>query len=296
MKKITSALIEELIGLKSLNINVDGLGVADTKYYPELLTFLDNKNFIQKLNENSNVSAAFVMLEDAPCLREGIKPIVVDDPKWYFFSLLSALGRTKVRAPSIISESAEIHPSAQISAIGVTIENGVVIEAGVVVMPGVMILEGATIRAGAVLGVDGFEHKRTSKGILSVVHDGEVVVGRRAEVGPNNTVIKGFGYRPTIIGEETKLDALVHYAHGVQSGSRCLIAASAMIAGHVTIGNDVWIGPSASISNRINIGDGAFVSLGSVVVTDVMATEKVTGNFAIPHKTFIRNFIKTVRK
>jgi UDP-3-O-[3-hydroxymyristoyl] glucosamine N-acyltransferase len=35
----------------------------------------------------------------------------------------------------------------------------------------------------------------------------------------------------TIIGESTKLDAFVHYAHGVQCGKECLIVAHAMIGG-----------------------------------------------------------------
>jgi len=153
----------------------------------------------------------------------------------------------------------------------------------------VVIKSGAIIRAGAVVGVDGYEHKRTSKGILTVAHDGKAIIGENAEVGVNSNIVKGFSYRDTVVGSETKIDALVHYAHGAQCGSRCMIVASAMVAGHVTIGDDVWIGPNASISNRISIGDGAFVSLGSVVVQDVPAGTKVTGNFAIPHVRFIRN-------
>lgn len=59
-------------------------------------------------------------------------------------------------------------------------------------MANVKILRQAKIRAGAIIGVDGFEHKKTTRGLLSVIHDGEVIINERAEVGPNNTIIKGF--------------------------------------------------------------------------------------------------------
>lgn len=55
------------------------------------------------------------------------------------------------------------------------------------------------------------------------------------------------------------------------------------------MGSDVWIGVNATISNRIRIGDGARVSLGSVVTKDVPAGATVTGNFAIDHRQFLKN-------
>ena len=295
MPKITSQIINNLFNLNTTNINVDGLGVSDTDIFPSILTFLDKKIFKEQVNKNSKISAAFVKKSDAELLRSDIIKIIVDDPRWYFFSLLNALEKIKIRSKSAISSSAKIHSSAQISETDVFIGEDVVIEPGVVIMAGVKILRQTKIRAGTVIGVDGFEHKKTSRGLLSVVHDGEVIINERAEVGPNNTIIKGFSYRPTIIGEDTKLDAQVHYAHGVQSGSRCLIAASAMLAGHVTLGDDVWIGPAAAISNRVSIDNGSFITIGSTVTKDVAANEKVTGNFAIAHNVFMRNLVKNRR-
>lgn len=295
MGKITSDLIKDVFGLITNNIDVDVLGVVDTQTASSILTFLDNGKYVRQINRNMAIKATFVKVDDADSLRSDIEKIVVDDPKWYFFSLMSEIAHRRKRHVTKISEAAIIHESAQIAEYGVVIADNVTIEPGVVVLPDVTIGAGATIRAGAVIGAEGFEHKRTSRGMLSVVHDGVVVIKCRAEIGPNNTVIKGFGYRPTIIGEDTKLDALVHYAHGVQSGARCLIAANAMLAGHVTLGNDVWIGPSASISNRIMVGDNAFVTLGAVVVKDVNAGETVSGNFAVPHRLFMKNMVKMTR-
>jgi UDP-3-O-[3-hydroxymyristoyl] glucosamine N-acyltransferase len=292
---IDSDLIRLATGLSTDGLFVDGVGTADSQNFNSVLTFLDDKKYSSIVNGNENIKAVFVRSDDQFVLDERISKLIVDDPKWYFFTLVNHLSSVKNRSNSVVSESANIHSSVVISAQGVVIEDDVVIEAGVVILEDVIIKRGAVIRAGAVIGVNGFEHKRTSRGLITVGHDGGVIIGECAEVGPNNTVIKGFSYRNTVVGPETKLDGLVHYAHGVQSGQRCLIAASAMLAGHVTLGNDVWIGPGASISNRLTLGDKAFVTIGSVVVRDVAAGEKVTGNFAISHVRFIKNLKQSLK-
>jgi UDP-3-O-[3-hydroxymyristoyl] glucosamine N-acyltransferase len=53
------------------------------------------------------------------------------------------------------------------------------------------------------------------------------------------------------------------------------------------VGDDVWIGPAATVSSRVRVGDGARVSIGAVVVRDVGAGASVSGNFAMPHKAFL---------
>lgn len=285
---ITSQLIFAGTGHRYEVSSFGSLGLADCDLSDNVLTFLDSRKYINEVNKNPHIKGIFVTKENAPFLRDDITPLVTDDPKWAFFSLICHLANIKQRSPSIISSSAHIHPSAVIAPEGVIIDDDVVIEPNVTVMPDVTIGARTKIRAGAVIGIDGFEHKRTSKGILSVTHDGEVIIGSDVEIGPNNFVAKGYHYRTTIIGNESKFDALVHYAHGVQCGERCFFAANAMIAGNVSFGSDVWVGPSASISNRLVIGNKAFITLGSVVVRDVAAEEKVTGYFALPHEKFIK--------
>lgn len=292
---ITQDIIFDLFNLRVNKFSVGSLGVATTNCSEGVLTFLSESKYLRDVNENRDVKAVFVNVADEVEFREDILPIFVDDPKWYFFTLLNHLARVRKRVKTQISDTAAIHPSAVISDVGVIIGNRVTIEPNVTIYPDVVIEDDVVVRAGAVLGVDGFEHKRTSRGIVSVLHDGCVIIKKAAEIGVNNNIVKGFSYRNTVVGEETKMDALVHYAHGVQCGKGCMIVASAMIAGHVTIGDNVWIGPNASISNRLTIGSDAFVTLGSVVVRDVPAGHKVTGNFAIPHEKFIRNLKDSIR-
>lgn len=292
---ITHELIDNLFGVEVAAFSADCLGVATTIANEGVLTFLSDTKYQKEINGNLDIRAVFVGKDYAGGLREDIVVILVDDPSWCFFTTVNYMAQNKQREKTRICKTANIHPSAVISDVGVVIESGVIIEANVTIYSDVLIGNDVTIRAGAVLGVDGFEHKRTKKGILSVSHDGKLIVDDRVEIGPNNTIAKGFSYRDTKIGADSKFDALVHYAHGVQCGERCFFAANAMIAGHVEFGNDVWVGPSVSVSNRVSIGSEALLTLGSVVVRNVPEKTKVTGNFAIPHEKFIRNLRNSVK-
>ena len=46
----------------------------------------------------------------------------------------------------------------------------------------------------------------------------------------------------------------------------------------VVIGNDVWIGPNATVLKGVTIGDGAWIEPGALVTTDVPAGARVLGN------------------
>ena len=270
------------------------LGVASDSDEGGVLSFIAAEKYLGSINANLSIRAVFVTMDLSVKLAEHIVPIIVDDPIWYFFSLVNYQASQIKHPETVIGEDCSIASSAVIAAEGVIIGDGVTVEPNVVVHPGVTIGSGVLLRAGAVLGCDGYEHKRTSKGILSVLHDGKVSIGNNVEVGANTFVAKGFSYRATVVGEETKIDALVHYAHGVQSGQRCFIVANAMIGGNVTMGDDVWVGPSSSIANRLTLGSRAFVTMGAVVTKDVGEDEKVTGNFAVPHQQFLKNLKKSM--
>lgn len=297
INQITSQIIQDATQLNLLDsIKFSSLGLADSKHSSEILTFIESEKYIQVINNNTCIKGVFCSQEisELKQFRDDILLIIVDDPKWYFFSLVDFQGKKIKREKTFIHKNTYISPSATIAEYGVHIGSNCTIEPNVVIMEGVFIEENVTIRAGTVIGCNGFEFKDTSRGRISVCHDGIVQIKNNVEIGGNCFIGKGFSYRPTILGQWTKLDALVHYAHGSQCGEYCLIAAQAMIAGNVTIGNHVWIGPSASISNRIILGDKCFVTLGSVVTKHVKENETVTGNFAIPHNTFIKTLKKNL--
>ncbi len=50
------------------------------------------------------------------------------------------------------------------------------------------------------------------------------------------------------------------------------------------LGNDVWVGAGATISDHVSIGDRARVLLSAVVAYDVPEGEMVSGFYAMPHR------------
>jgi len=75
-------------------------------------------------------------------------------------------------------------------------------------------------------------------------------------------------------------------------GNNVKMTACSMLSGRAVLGDDVYIGPNATISNGITIGERSTISLGSVVVFDTPSDTRMTGNFAMDHKDFMRNFAK----
>ena len=111
------------------------------------LSFLDNPKYAV-VNANPNIKGIFIKEADSCLIRNDVEKLIVDDPKWFFFSVVNYLGKNKKRVKSVISDTACIHPSAVISDVGVIIEDDVVIEPNVVVMCDVIIKKRTVIRAG----------------------------------------------------------------------------------------------------------------------------------------------------
>jgi len=277
-------LIEDIAGFEKLAM-VNSL-------HPSTLSFIDDAKYLDQLNANTNITGVFATKAIAPQIV-GKKVLQVSDPRYYFFTLFNDIAvKTALRFESRISEKAVIHPQASVCGHNVIIGDNTIIGPNASILPDVEIGKDCIIQAGAVIGSVGFEYKRTTKGIVPVVHDGKVIIRDKVEIGANTTIDKGFSFRDTIIDDEVKIDNLVYVAHAVQIGKGTFVIASAVITGSVTIGKAVWIGPNSTIAPGLVIDDNAFVSLGSVVTKNVDAGIHVTGNFAIPHAIFLKNLKK----
>ncbi|AMW04035.1 UDP-3-O-(3-hydroxymyristoyl)glucosamine N-acyltransferase [Gemmatimonas phototrophica] len=289
---IDETVLERATGLKAPAPFVcHGFALATQPAAAQSLAFLDDAQFLSAVADNAGIAVVLT----TPALKEAVLgtgrvAIVTDDPRHDFYQTLNVAGREHAtQRPTFIDPTAVIHPRATISGCNVHIGPRCIIEPGAVILPDVTMGAECIIRANAVVGTEGYEYKRTSRGLLPVFHDGSVVLGDRVEVGGNSCLDKGFHFRHTQLGNDTKVDNLVHIAHGVHTGQRCLIVAHAMVAGSVTLGNDVWVGPGAMISNGLTVGDGASISLGAVVTKSVPAGARVSGNFAVPHEKLLRH-------
>lgn len=125
------------------------------------------------------------------------------------------------------------------------------------------------IGQGAIIGGDGFGYVRQDDNtLLKMPHTGNVVIEENVEIG-SNTCIDRAVVGSTIIGAGTKIDNLVHIAHGVKIGKNCLIVAGTVIGGSCEIGNNCFIGINASIKNKVKIGNNVTIGMGAIVLADV---------------------------
>src|SRR3954468_11434158 len=205
---------------------------------------------------------------------------VADHPEAAFYKLHEWLHRSSDfywrDFATEIDQSADVSDRAYVAPKNVRIGARVVAEPNATIRERVVIGADSIVRAGVVLGMEGFEFKgpgmrqgRATRGEwdygttnVGVPHAGSVRIGARVEIQANSTVDRSVFRVPTSIGDDTKLDNLVHIAHNVQVGARCLIAAGAMLAGSITVDDEVWIGPSAVISSGVRIGKGAAIVIG----------------------------------
>lgn len=194
----------------------------------------------------------------------------------------------------------DIHPSVEIMRTAYVADHDVVIGEGTIVHPNAIIYPRSIIGAncsigpGAVIGCDAFEVNTSASPHRVIRQSGGVKLGNSVEVQAKCTLVRATFGGFTELGDETKLDCQVHFAHDCVAGKRVRIAACAEISGRVHIGDDTFIGPNASISNGISIGRRSKISIGSVVTRTVPDDATVTGNFAVDHRKWI-NFMRSFK-
>jgi UDP-3-O-[3-hydroxymyristoyl] glucosamine N-acyltransferase len=259
--------------------------------------FIEDSKYLSKIVEKNNITCVITTEELKTSIPKNLGMAISENPKKAFYELHNHLTESTnfywKPYKTKIAKSSRIHSTAYVAEKNVRIGERCEIGPNVTILERSIIEDGAMIRAGSVIGTEGFQFIRFDKEIMPIKHAGGVLIHKRVEIQGNTCVDKGVFGGFTEIGEDTKIDNLIHIAHNVKIGKRCLLIAFAMIGGSVTIGDDVWIGPSASIVPEIKIGDGATVSIGSVVTKDVPPGKRVTGNFAIDHNKFIA-FIKNI--
>ncbi|MBX2959497.1 MAG: hypothetical protein KF732_06020 [Flavobacteriales bacterium] len=161
---------------------------------------------------------------------------------------------------------------------GVEIGENVNIGHNTVVKSKTIIGNNVLIGCNCTIGNVGFGYEKNESGEFKFIpHIGNVVIKDNVEIG-NNTCIDRAVLGSTIIGNNVKIDNLVHIAHGVKIEDNSLIIANSMIAGSVSIGKNCWISPSSTIKNGVNIKNNALIGLGAVVLKDVEDDKIIIGN------------------
>ncbi|MGI6668026.1 MAG: UDP-3-O-(3-hydroxymyristoyl)glucosamine N-acyltransferase [Acetivibrionales bacterium] len=259
----------------------DTLGnVEDAGRNKKLLVYIEDEKYVDMAFENKNVGCIICREEMLKHFATGERfgLCTAGNPKRAFFEIHNYLAGIPSFYEQIttgrISASSRIHPSAVVAG-RVIIGDGTIIEPNVTIYDNVEIGSNVIVGAGSVIGGEGFKFFRDGDVVISVKHAGKVVIGDNVEIQSNCCIDKAIFEEATIIGEYTKLDNFVHVAHNVKIGKRCLVAANAVISGYTEIGDDVWIGPSSTISNFISVGNRARITIGSVITKNVKEGEVV---------------------
>ena len=268
----------------------------------------------------ATTQAGALVLPNRPDLQEKavarqIAWVSVKNPRMVF-SRAIALFYQPYRLPAGIHPSAVIDPNAQIGK-DVAIGPNVVISAGVqlgdrvcihpnaVVYPNAIIGANTTLHAnctihertqigsdcvvhsGASIGSEGFGFVPTATGWEKMHQSGITVLEDRVEIGCNSTVDRP-AVGETRVGQDTKIDNMVHIAHGCTIGKGVAMAAQVGMAGGVTIGNRVILAGQVGVANQAVVGDGAIASAKAGIHNNIPAGETVSGMPAIPHNIYLR--------
>lgn len=270
-----------------------GVGKLASRVPARLVPAVDSRA-LKTAAAQDGIAAIATTAELAASVPEPLGLLVSDDPVAACFHIHRELGSRPGHYwpdfPTEIAPSAVVHPSAQICERSVRIGEDAVIEAGAVICERSLIGARTQIGPGTVIGTGAFELAEIECKNRLLMQSGGVRIGADCIFLSAAMVARSAFATFTEIEENCAIDNLVHIAHDCHLGRGSQVTACALLAGRVTIGENGYVGPNATISNGISVGEGGQVTLGAVVIRDVPAGEKVTGNFAVEHRSFMRRF------
>jgi UDP-3-O-[3-hydroxymyristoyl] glucosamine N-acyltransferase len=234
-----------------------------------------------------------------------------------------AVAARRLHAPRRHDGAQHVHPDSDLEE-GVTLSPGVVVGQGARIGRGTYLAPGAaigpgvavgrdcriganavigfalvgdrvSIHAGAVIGEAGFGAAGGPGGVVDLPQLGRVILQDGVTIGANSCVDRG-AFGDTTIGENTKIDNLVHVAHNVRLGRNCVAAAFTGISGSTVVGDGVAFGGKAGVADHLTVGAGAQIGASASVFKDVPAGETWTGFPARPLKRWLRETAWLSRK
>ncbi len=181
--------------------------------------------------------------------------------------------KKSIHQSAVIDSTAKIGKNCNIGAnsfIGrdAQIGNNVIIYPNVTIYDNVEIGDNCIVHAGTVIGSDGFGFVFDNMKFNKIPQLGKVIIGKDVEIGANSCIDRG-SIGDTLIGEGTKIDNHVHFAHNVKVGKHCAFAGQVGVAGGTVIGNYCSFGGKVAINGHINIGNYVQVAAFSGVTKDV---------------------------
>ena len=279
------------------------------------VTFVDNPRYVPRL-ATTNASAV-ILSDDVPSPAGARFAVLRSKQPYVDFARAVALFLPSSEPVKGIDKLSAIAPDATIGAdvsIGpfVTVGPGASVGARTILYPHVAI--GAHARVGddcrihsqcsirervvignrvivhdgVVVGSEGWGFAKQADGThLKIPQAAGVAIEDDVEIGANSTIDRP-AVGETRIQAGTKIDNLVHIAHGVSIGRRVLLAAQVGISGSAVVEDDVILAGQVGVAGHLRIGKGAMATAQSGIPNSVEAGEYVSGSPAIPHKDWLK--------
>ncbi|NMH64556.1 UDP-3-O-(3-hydroxymyristoyl)glucosamine N-acyltransferase [Shewanella salipaludis] len=295
-----------ITGVATLEAAVDGQ-----------ISFLANSKYRSQL-EHTRAAAVLLTAKDAADYAGNA--LVLADP-YVGFARVAQLLDTTPNAAEGIHASAQIHPSAMLGE-GVAVGANAVIGARVILGDGVQVGPGTVIgqdsivgsntrlwanvtlyhdvqlgrdcivHSGAVIGSDGFGYANERGQWVKIPQTGGVRIGDRVEIGASTTIDRGaLGH--TEIHHGVIIDNQVQIAHNDIIGENSAIAGNSTIAGSVRLGKYCIVGGNSAIAGHLNIVDGAHISGGTNVTSEVRVPGVYSSaTVAMENKLWRRNTVR----
>jgi UDP-3-O-[3-hydroxymyristoyl] glucosamine N-acyltransferase len=188
-----------------------------------------------------------------------------------------------IGAGASIGARTVVYPNVVIGA-GAQVGQDCIIHSHVSIRERVSVGHRVTLHDGVVVGSDGYGFARQGDGThMKIPQQAGVVIEDDVEIGANCTIDRP-AVGETRIGAGTKIDNLVHIAHGVSIGRRVLLAAQTGIAGSTVLEDDVMMAGQSGVNGHVRIGRGVKIGAKSAVLHSVDAGAFVTGHPAIEHQ------------
>ncbi len=276
------------------------------------ITFLANPKYHAKVRHTrATAIIADDTLADAPCA-------ILRSPHPYLtFARALALLTPDTRPPAgvhpaaVVAEGATIDPEASVGAFAcigasATIGPRTVVHPFVYVGPGarigadcllhshvairerVVLGDRVIVQNGVVIGSDGYGFAPRPDGTFEKVpQNGAVVIEDDVEIGAGSAIDRP-PLGETRIATGTKLDNLVHIAHGVHVGRHALLAGQVGIAGSATIEDHVMFGGQVGVAGHVTVGKGTRATAQTGIPNDVAPGSFVSGYPAIDNRDWLK--------
>lgn len=253
--------------------------------YTSVISYATSAQWVDKLSTVNAVKAVVISEADMPhsCCSDMVPCtwILSDDPEWTFYQIHDfLLDETDFYEnfcfTPIIGEQCMIHPTAVIE-MGVRIGDHCRIGPFSVLHSGTQIGDNVVIASGVEIGEDGFQIIKTSQGIRAIRHCGGVCIGNDVNIGAHSVIHRSLFEGETLIECGAKLDVHVYVAHNCIVGANAVLTAGVILCGSSHIEAGAWVGPNASVLNKVVVGMNSKIGMGSVVTRDVMTGSLVYG-------------------